>query len=103
MATLPGDIRQTATVSPREHAATGWFWKLLYILYSLEVGVILLFLPWFGVWENNYLLFKFPGLRPIVSNPFLKGAVLGLGIVNIIIGLSEIVRFRRDANTYGRS
>ncbi len=68
----------------------------LYILYWLEVGVFLLCLPWLSIWENNYLLYLYPGLRPIISNSFLKGGVLGLGIVNLLIGIQEIVRFKKD-------
>jgi hypothetical protein len=74
-----------------------WVWRVLYILYSLEVGVFLLFLPWLAIWENNYLLYRFPHLQPIVTNAFLKGAVLGLGIVNIFIGVYEIGFFKRKS------
>ncbi len=79
----------------RSRTAFVWIWHALYILYSLEVGTFLLFLPWLGIWENNYLLYRFPRLRPVVANSFLKGAVLGLGIVNILIGIQEIVRIAR--------
>ena len=79
----------------RHRTAFAWIWHVLYILYSLEVGTFLLFLPWLGIWENNYLLYRFPHFRGVVANPFLKGAVLGLGIVNIFIGIQEIVRVRR--------
>ena len=72
-----------------------WIWQILYILYSLEVGLFLVFLPWLRIWDNNYLLYLFPQMQPIVENPFLKGAVLGLGIVNILIGVQEVVEFRR--------
>jgi hypothetical protein len=75
----------------------GWLWRILYILYSLEVGIILLVLPWLGLWENNYLLYLHPRLLPVVSNPYLKGAVLGLGIVNIMIGVQDIVQFRNKS------
>ncbi len=67
-----------------------WTWHILYILYSVEVGIFLLFLPWLNIWENNYLVFLYPKLQPVVSNAYFKGAVLGLGIVNIYIGLQEI-------------
>jgi hypothetical protein len=68
--------------------------NILYILYSLEVGIALLWLPWLDIWENNGLLYLYPQLLPIISNPFLKGAVLGLGIDNILIGISEVVHFK---------
>src|SRR5262249_51433814 len=72
-----------------------WLWRLLYILYSLEVGVFLLFLPWLHIWDNNYLLYRYPNLRPFISNSYVKGAVLGLGLVNIFIGIQEIGLSRR--------
>jgi hypothetical protein len=74
--------------------------SILYILYSLEVGSFLIFIPWFPFWENNYLLFKYPGLRPLLASPYVKGAVLGLGIVNLIIGLHEIVHFRKGQGNH---
>ncbi len=71
--------------------ATRWICILLYILYVLIFGIPLLFLPWSNSWENNYLLFLCPQIKPVVSNPFFKGAVLGLGIANILIGIREVV------------
>jgi hypothetical protein len=31
-----------------------------------------------------------------MANPFLKGAVFGLGVVNLIIGIQEIVRLQKS-------
>ena len=83
-----------ASGEPRTPPHHSWFWRVLYIIYCLEVGGFLLFLPWLRIWENNFLLYQYPRLRPIVGNPFLKGAVLGLGLVNIVIGIQEIVQFK---------
>ncbi len=69
-------------------------WNLLYIIYSFEVGIVLLCLPWLNIWENNYLLYLYPQIRSVVANPFFKGAVLGLGIVNILIGIQEVVHIK---------
>jgi hypothetical protein len=63
-----------------------------YIIYCLAAGIILMFLPWQGIWENNYLLYLHPEYRPILANPYFKGAVMGLGILNILIGIQRIVR-----------
>jgi hypothetical protein len=73
---------------------------LFYILFSLEFGIVLIVLPWRDSWENNYLLYLYPALRRVVENTFLKGAVLGLGIANLIIGVQELVHFRRNARKY---
>jgi hypothetical protein len=63
----------------------------IYVLYSLDIGFILLCLPWQGYWENNYLLYLYPQIRPLVTNHFFKGFVLGLGIVNILIGIRDVM------------
>ncbi len=83
----------------RIRAWLAMIWRILYIAYYLEVGFCLIILPWYQIWEENYLLFRYPGLRPFVTNPFLKGAVLGLGIVNLLIGLHEIVHFQKGPGT----
>ena len=85
---------------PFPRALMTHLWHILYILYSLEVGVFLLFLPWLGLWENNYLLYLYPKVGPVVANPYFKGAVLGLGIVNILIGIQEIAYFRKGGRRY---
>ncbi len=72
-----------------------WILKIIYILYSLEIGIFLLCLPWQRFWENNYLLYRYPQIRPVIANPFFKGFVLGLGIANIMIGIYEVAHFKQ--------
>ena len=71
--------------------------RFLYILLTLTFGASLLVLPWSSLWDNNYLLYLYPQIRLIVANPFFKGAVIGLGIVNIMIGFDEIGYFKRSS------
>ncbi len=82
----------------KQHLPIGlWLFKSSYILFSLAFGAALLCLPWQSFWENNYLLYMYPELRPLISNSYFKGAVLGLGIADILIGIREITRFRESA------
>lgn len=97
---LPSIVHQSANPYPEDmgkpHApAIAWVLKIFYIVYWLVVGLALLYFPWQSIWENNYLLLNlFPKIRPLITNPFFKGAVLGLGIANILIGIREIVHFK---------
>lgn len=68
--------------------------KILYILFSLGFGVALLCLPWQSFWENNYLLYLYPQIRPLISDSYFKGAVLGLGIADILIGIHEMAHIQ---------
>ncbi len=76
-------------------------WKRLFlaifILLSFEVGFFLIIVPWSMTWENNYFL-KMALLQGILMNPFVRGAVSGLGLVNIFLGLDEAWHFRARIN-----
>ncbi len=89
------DSQTPKAVSPRPRPGGSWVWQILYILYCLEVGVLLIFLPWLDIWDNNYLLYSYPAFQPVFTNSYFKGAVLGLGLVNIAIGIQEIARVKR--------
>jgi hypothetical protein len=56
----------------------------------LEVGLLLIVLPWSNFWERNYFVYAWPPLRPVLMNHFMRGAVTGLGFVNLIAGFAEL-------------
>ena len=66
----------------------------IYVLYCFEVGLFLTVFPWMEFWEENALLFNYPFLRPVFLNYFFRGAVTGLGLANIILGVWEIAHFK---------
>ena len=72
-------------------------WKRLFlaifILLSFEVGFFLIIVPWSSTWENNFF-FRAAVLQDILMNPFVRGAVSGLGLLNIFLGLGEAWHFR---------
>ena len=74
--------------------------RVIYILFSIEVGIFFLWLPWLSFWDANYLTYRYPQILPLVTNSYLKGAVLGLGIVNIMIGIHEIVHFKKHSRGF---
>jgi hypothetical protein len=66
---------------------------IFFILFCLEIGIFLLVAPWTWLWQDNFLLSYVPVLRSILLNNFLRGAVSGLGAVDITIGMAELARF----------
>lgn len=62
---------------------------LLSIVSSLLVGIVLIVAPWTVLWDANYLLQPLPLLRSLLLNPFARGAVSGLGVVNILLAIDE--------------
>lgn len=69
----------------------------VYVAFCLYIGVCLLVIPWVPwVWENNFFLIRYRFLRLVLLNPFFRGAVSGLGAVNVIVGIFVVVRFFRE-------
>lgn len=66
------------------------FRRLLYVAYFLEVGLLLIVLPWSAFWAHNYFAQIWPGLEPVITNDFVRGGVSGLGFVNLIAGFAEL-------------
>jgi hypothetical protein len=66
------------------------FSRLLIIIYFIEVGLILIVVPWSGFWERNFFAASLPALDDVIRNNFIRGAVSGLGIVNLWAGLVEL-------------
>jgi hypothetical protein len=64
--------------------------RLLLVAYFIEVGLLLVLVPWSPFWERNYFLTAFPALQDIVRNNYLRGGVSGLGVVNLLMGFNEL-------------
>jgi hypothetical protein len=64
---------------------------LLSAVSSFLVGVVLVMAPWWsGLWEANYLLQPYPLLRGLLLSPFTRGAISGLGLVNVLLAVHEV-------------
>ena len=50
----------------------------------------MILLPWSAFWDHNYFADVVPGLRSFMMNNFVRGAVSGLGAVNLFAALSEL-------------
>lgn len=64
--------------------------RLVYVAFFLEVGLLLVVLPWSGFWEHNYFAVAWPPLQPLMTNNFVRGAVTGLGVVNLVAGFADL-------------
>jgi hypothetical protein len=79
---------------------------IFYIVLCLEVGIVLTLLPWyapFGLsdWGDNFFLLYaaqrtgIQGLQHAVSSGWVRGAVTGLGLLNLGIAVWEIAHFQQ--------
>jgi len=77
---------------------------ILLIVLLMQLGFLLVLMPWFsfgpvGSWNDNFLLVfmtektGLPSIKDAVTSGWFKGAVTGLGVVNILIAFWEIFHF----------
>ena len=60
------------------------------------LGVLLIMIPWLDYWNQNFFLDKFPVLIPLLLHPSVRGAVTGLGALDIFLA-SNMLRGRTDS------
>lgn len=80
---------------------------IFYIILCLEIGIVLTVLPWvphgwlgLSDWGNNYFLLLAAhkagyGVQRFVASGWVRGAVSGIGILNLGMGLWELINFRQ--------
>lgn len=74
-----------------------WHRKLLglvFVVFCFEIGIVLLVLPWLNSWDTN-LASTWSWLAGFWGNAFFRGAVSGLGMVNIYISFLELLGLLR--------
>ncbi|HMD32461.1 MAG TPA: hypothetical protein VKG84_11165 [Candidatus Acidoferrales bacterium] len=65
--------------------------RILVGLICLEAGVLLVFLPWSPFWDRNFFLQRFPFMVHIALSPFLRGAVTGIGLLDVFLAGSIFI------------
>ena len=65
--------------------------SLLLAALFVEVGIVLLIVPWSILWDRNYFIDAFPQLHALLTSNYVRGGVSGLGAVNVCAGIAELV------------
>jgi hypothetical protein len=96
----PQSPQAAETVTPPVAPSPTYHWyqkvsAVVFITFCLEIGLYLLIVPWTESWDSNYFSGVLPHMKAWWDNLYVRGAVSGLGAVNLYISLSEIFRLRR--------
>ena len=81
---------------------------IFYIILCLEIGIVLTVAPWWpqgmwglSEWGNNYFLLYaaqktgIHSLQDVVASGWVRGAVNGVGLLNVGIAFWELFNFKR--------
>lgn len=80
---------------------------VFFVALCLIIGFVLILFPWFsfggpGDWSDNFLLRALidstglESIRSVVSSPWFRGAISGLGVFNIVLAFWEIAHFEEN-------
>ncbi len=70
--------------------------SICFVIFTFEVGLFLVIVPWMEEsWSLNTFQEALPALQSIWIDPYFRGAITGLGLVNIYIACSEVLRLLR--------
>jgi hypothetical protein len=87
-----------AETGPPPRRQYRWYDKLLAlvgVILLFEIGVFLLVFPWASEWGSNYFSRLPFWARDIWISHYFRGAISGLGIIDIYISFVEVFRLRR--------
>ena len=93
---------ETAHASPPEEESANqasplWLQRLslvILVVFCFYVGLLVMLLPWTRYWNENHYLLTWPFLGPLMNAGFTRGFVSGLGMLDIWVGISEIIHYR---------
>jgi hypothetical protein len=69
--------------------------QLLFVAYLVEAGLVLLIVPWSGLWERNAFIQMAAGWAvDVARSGWARGAVSGVGLMLVGAGLAEAVSIR---------
>jgi hypothetical protein len=97
---IPSFPASEATPEEAPKVPRRWQSRLLgicFALFTLEIGLFLVIFPWMDdTWDLNYFNSVIPVLQTVWDDPYFRGALTGLGFVNIYIACQQVIRaFRR--------
>ena len=65
--------------------------RLVLVVFFLEVGLVLTLAPWSAYWDRNYFAETLPAVHALITNNYVRGAVTGLGLINIFAAVADLV------------
>jgi hypothetical protein len=94
--------RDSGPADPPRKKADGLrrrIWLILFAIFAFEIGTFLVAFPWMDSWSLNHLPTFIPGheveFQDIWDDPYFRGALSCLGLVNVYIALREALQLIR--------
>ncbi len=85
---------------PAQDTGTKALWRSRFVriclaLFTFEIGLFLVVFPWTDYWHFNYFEEVIPAFQGLWEEPSFRGALTGLGLVNLYIACLQAVHSLR--------
>ena|SRR5450432_1655159 len=80
---------------PPKRSTTSKLLGLLVVVICFEVGVFLVVFPWMDAWGRNSIPMLAPDMIELWESNYFRGALSGVGLINIWISFQEMLRLLR--------
>ena len=94
----PAATPRTAPETTGPPPAPVWLQRVslaVLVVFCLYLGLLIAVLPWWkALWDLNPLLLRHPELRAVLTKGPVRGLISGLGVLDLWIGLSELIHYR---------
>lgn len=77
--------------------------RILFVLYCIEVGVLLLLAPWSPMWDRAVTQIPSWSLHAVLLHPVFRGLISGFGLVHLTWGVHDLDRWLAERRLGGRS
>lgn len=75
---------------------------VIYVIFCVEIGMLLAILPWARVWTENGIIVSYPLIKSFLRLNFVRGVVTGVGLLDIWLGIWEAVHYRESRDSANR-
>lgn len=92
-----GQPRESGAPVPSHPTPPLWLRRIsliTFVMFCVWIGMLLVALPWTRIWTENALLTGSPALRAFTQSAAVRGAVSGLGFVDMWLGIWEALSYR---------
>jgi hypothetical protein len=66
------------------------------VLFAFELGLFLLVFPWLSSWDLSWVPVHSARFAQIWMSPYFRGALGGLGLLNLYVAFAETIRLLKS-------
>jgi hypothetical protein len=96
--TVPEFDRRQTRAAASDAPAPVWLQRIslvVLVLFCFYIGGLLAVLPWSPrYWDQNGWVIAHPAVDMIVEQGWVRGLITGIGLIDIWIGVSELLHYK---------